>query len=51
MMIKIYSGILFNNQVFAKGNDEEISYDFSCPEYKKLKEKYNFEKIAKKAVI
>lgn len=29
----VFSGILFHNQEFAEGNEEQISYDFSCPEY------------------
>ncbi len=44
--LDIYSGILFNNQKFDEGNNEEIIYDFQCPEYITLKEKYNLEKIA-----
>lgn len=44
--LDIYSGILFNNQKFDEGNNEEIIYDFQCPEYLILKEKYNLEKIA-----
>ena len=42
----IYSGILFHNQNFAEGNREQIQYDFSCPEFVELKEKYALEKIA-----
>lgn len=42
----IYSGILFHNQNFAKGNREQIRYDFSCPEFIELKEKYALEEIA-----
>ena len=44
--LRIYSGILFHNQDFAEGNDASISYDFDCPEYSELKEKYGLEKIA-----
>lgn len=44
--LDIYSGILFNNKEFQKGNDEEIKYNFECIEYLELKEKYNLEKIA-----
>lgn len=42
----IHSGILFHNQTFEAGQDGEISYDFSCPEYAELREKYDLEKIA-----
>lgn len=43
----IYSGILFNNQEFAgSGKTAEITYDFACPEYKDLIEKYAIDKIA-----
>lgn len=43
----IYSGILFNNQSFASGGGEaEITYDFDCPEYKTLIEKYGIDQIA-----
>lgn len=44
----IYSGILFHNQEFQTGNDMEIQYDFMCPEFSVLKEKYALEKIAGK---
>lgn len=46
--LKIYSGILYHNQQFAEGNDAAISYNFSSPEFKKLKEKYCLENIAGK---
>lgn len=43
----IYSGILINNQEFAgSGETAEITYDFDCPEYKPLIEKYGIDKIA-----
>lgn len=43
----IYSGILINNQEFAgSGETAEITYDFDCPEYKTLIEKYGIDKIA-----
>ena len=47
-LLDIFSGILFNNQKFEAGNDAEIVYNFDCPEFVTLKEKYNFEKIAGK---
>lgn len=42
----VYSGILFHNQSFEEGQDHDISYQFDCPEYMELKEKYNLAKIA-----
>lgn len=44
----IYSGILCHNQEFGCENREEILYDFSCPEYQTLKERYGLERIAGK---
>ena len=46
--LEIYAGILFNNQTFIQGNNDEIIYNFNCPEFITLKEKYNLEKIAGK---
>lgn len=46
-LFDIYCGILFNNQVFASsGERAEFTYDFTCPEYKTLIEKYGIDKIA-----
>lgn len=46
-LFDIYSGILFNNQEFdGSGETAEITYDFDCPEYKTLIEKYGIDKIA-----
>lgn len=46
-LFDIYSGILFNNQEFANsGEAAEITYDFNCPEYKTLIEKYGIDRIA-----
>ena len=46
---QIYSGILFHNQTFSDENtDVTIRYDFSCPEYARLREMYDLEKIAGK---
>lgn len=44
----VFAGILFNNQTFETGNNAEITYNFNCPEFVTLKEKYNLEKIAAK---
>ena len=45
-LLDVFSGILFNNQKFDKGNNKEIVYNFDCHEFATLKEKYNLEKIA-----
>ncbi len=45
-MLDVYSGILFNNQIFENGNNLRINYDFDCKEYNELKEKYDLKKIA-----
>lgn len=46
-LFDIYSGILFNNQAFAAAAEMgTITYDFTCPEYKALIEKYGIDKIA-----
>lgn len=48
-LFNVYSGILFNYQEFApSGKEVEITYDFNCPEYKTLIEKYSIDKIAGK---
>ena len=39
-------GILLNNFEFLKGKKGHLTYDFDCPEYQTLKEKYNIEEIA-----
>jgi hypothetical protein len=47
-MLGVYSGILFNNQTFDKGNNEEIVYHFDCPEFVTLRDMYHLEAIAGK---
>ena len=47
-MINVYSGILFHNQQFESGNAEENTYEFECPEFEELRNKYNLVKIAGK---
>ncbi len=42
----INKGILKDHEVFKKGRSGNIIYDFSCPEYKLLIEKYSLNKIA-----
>lgn len=46
-LFDIYTGILFNNQSFAAGlGAGEITYDFACPEYRTLIEKYGIDRTA-----
>lgn len=47
-LINIYSGILCLNQTFEEGNSTNITYNFDCPEFLVLKEKYSLDKIAGK---
>lgn len=47
-LLNVYSGILFNNSEFETGNGEEIIYEFHCPEFEELRNKYNLVKIAGK---
>lgn len=47
-LLDVFSGILFNNQKFDEGDNKEIIYNFECPEFETLKEKYNLEEIAGK---
>lgn len=44
----IYSGILVNNLEFRPGPAVSPEYDFSCPEYGTLREKYGLDKLAGK---
>ena len=45
--LNIFSGILFHNQTFVQENEmAQIRYDFSCPEFLELREKYDLEKLA-----
>ena len=47
-MLDVYSGILFHNQEFESGNRSENIYEFECPEFEELRNKYNLVKIAGK---
>lgn len=47
-VFNIYSGILFNYPDFQPGLDADITYDFDCPEYQTLREKYGLDKLAGK---
>lgn len=46
-LLNIYKGILFNNCEFSNGINDKIIYNFACPQFNILKEKYNLESIAK----
>lgn len=46
-LLNIYRGILFNNCEFYSGIYNKLVYDFACPQFTVLKEKYNLENIAK----
>lgn len=46
--LDIYSGILFHNQEFEGGNAQEIIYEFDCPEFEELRNKYDLVNIAGK---
>lgn len=45
-MLDVYSGILFHNQDYETGNEEDVIYEFDCPEFNELRTKYNLVKIA-----
>ncbi|MBQ2881133.1 MAG: hypothetical protein IJE40_02590 [Clostridia bacterium] len=47
-MLGVYSGILFHNQEFEQGNMEKNIYEFDCPEYEELRNKYGLAEIAGK---
>ena len=47
-MLNVYSGILFHSQQFESGNAEENIYEFECPEFEELRNKYNLVKVAGK---
>ena len=47
-LANLYAGILFNYQTFDEGKECEIEYDFNCPEYKELIQKYGIDVIAGK---
>ena len=47
-MLDVYSGILFHNGEFEGGAEEELVYDFDCPEFEDLRNKYDLVKIAGK---
>lgn len=46
--LDIYCGILFNNQEFGCGDNREVIYEFDCPEFEELRNKYDLTTIAGK---
>ncbi|MBR5290082.1 MAG: hypothetical protein IKU28_03715, partial [Erysipelotrichaceae bacterium] len=42
-MLAVYRGILFNHQEFETGNNEELIYEFDCPEFEELRNKLDKE--------
>lgn len=47
-LLSIYKGIIFNNCNFAGGINGRINYNFDCPQFYTLKEKYKLEILAKR---
>ena len=47
-LLNTYCGILFHNQDFEQGNSEENIYEFHCPEFEELRNKYALVKVAGK---
>ena len=47
-VLDVYNGILFHNREFEGGNGEEFVYEFDCPEFEELRDKYDLVKIAGK---
>lgn len=47
-MQNIYSGILYNYRSFDGEKAGKVTYNFSCPEYTELRDKYELVKIAGK---
>ena len=45
-MLNIYRGILFHNQEFESVNTQEFLYEFDCPEFEELRNKYDLLNIA-----
>lgn len=47
-LLNVYKGILFNNCEFSNGIKDKLVYDFACPQFTILGEKYDLKNIAKK---
>lgn len=45
-IINIHCGNLFNNSEFESGNDDGVIYEFDCPEFEELRNKYDLVEIA-----
>ena len=42
----IYCGILANYPDFQHGDIKDVTYDFSCPQYQELMNRYRIDEIA-----
>ena len=47
-MLNVYRGILFNHQEFEAGGSEEVVYEFDCPQFAELRNKYDLVRIGGK---
>ena len=47
-MLNVYRGILFNHQEFEAGDSEEVVYEFDCPQFAELRNKYDLVRIGGK---
>lgn len=45
-MLDVYSGILFHHQQFEAGDASEIIYELDCPEFSRLRTRYDLDRIA-----
>lgn len=47
-LLDVYRGILFQHQEFESGSAQDIIYEFDCPEFEELRNKYDLVRIAGK---
>lgn len=47
-LLDVYRGILFQHQEFESGSTQDIIYEFDCPEFEELRNKYDLVRIAGK---
>ena len=47
-LLHVYSGILFHHQEFETGNEEQFVYEFHCPQFAELRDKYDLVKLGGK---
>ena len=45
-MLNVYRGILFHHLKFEEGKHEDFIYEFDCPEFEELRNRYHLVKIA-----